>query len=81
MWRNYFGRWGFGTGIFPGLPFFPLWLLLLLVALEIILKGISLYRSARNGQKCWFVAILILNTIGILPLIYLLFFSEKKKKK
>ncbi len=48
-------------------------------------KGMALYRSARNGQKIWFVVLLLVNTLGILEIIYLLFFSncrvEKKKKK
>ena len=40
-------------------------------------KGIALYRSARNEQKKWFIAILLLNTLGILEIVYLLFFSTK----
>jgi hypothetical protein len=42
-------------------------------------KGLALWRSARNGQKYWFVAILVVNTVGILEIIYLLFFSKEKK--
>ena len=35
-------------------------------------KGLGLWASARNKQPWWFVAMLVLNTIGILPIIYLL---------
>ncbi len=71
--------WIWGTGIFPWrIGVFP-WLLFI-VAIELVLKGIALYRAARNGQKYWFIAILVLNTLGILPLIYLLFFAKKRKK-
>lgn len=60
--------------------FFNLNWILPLVALDIILKGITLWRAARNSRKGWFVALLIVNSAGILPIIYLLFFDKKKKK-
>lgn len=60
--------------------FFNLNWILPLVVLDIILKGITLWRAARNSQKGWFVVLLIVNSAGILPMIYLLFFDKKKKK-
>jgi hypothetical protein len=33
---------------------------------------LALWRSARAGQSVWFVVLLIVNTAGILPAIYLL---------
>lgn len=39
-------------------------------------KGIALWRSARNYQKGWFVAILLLQTLGILEIIYLAKFQK-----
>jgi hypothetical protein len=39
---------------------------------DLIWKLIALWRAARNNQKGWFIAIGILNTLGILPIIYLL---------
>ena len=58
-------------------------LILFLVAMfwSIVWKGIALWKSARNGHKGWYVAILILNTLGILEIIYLIFFNKKKAKK
>lgn len=35
-------------------------------------KLIALWRAARNNQKGWFIALGILNTLGILPIVYLL---------
>ena len=56
-------------------------LLWIVIALIIILfKGLSLWHSARHSQKWWFIALLILNTLGILPLIYLFFFRPDRKK-
>jgi hypothetical protein len=48
------------------------------IMLEVILKYISLWRSARNDQLAWFVVLCIFNTLGILPIIYLIWFGKKK---
>ena len=56
---------------------------------ELIWKGFALWHSAKNGQKYWFIAILIINSFALVPLIYLVFFrnktfvkkSKKRKKK
>jgi len=34
-------------------------------------KAIAMWHAARRGEKVWFVVILIFNTIGILPIVYL----------
>ncbi|HWQ59921.1 MAG: hypothetical protein HGB34_01240 [Candidatus Moranbacteria bacterium] len=44
-------------------------------------KGVALWRAARNGQKAWFVVLLVLNTIGLLEIVYVLGFSKKEDKK
>jgi hypothetical protein len=43
-----------------------------LVFLDLILKGMALYKSAKRDQKVWFVFLLIVNSLGILPIIYLI---------
>ncbi len=35
-------------------------------------KGLALWKSARDGNKYWFLVILIFNTSGFLEIIYLL---------
>ncbi|MDD5177825.1 MAG: DUF5652 family protein [Candidatus Nanoarchaeia archaeon] len=52
--------------------------LVILCIWELIMKGIALWKAARNSQTPWYVCILIFNTIGILPLVYILFFSNPK---
>ena len=44
-------------------------------------KGVSLWHSARNKQKYWFIALLIINTVGLLEVLYLFFFRADRKKK
>ncbi len=53
-------------------------LLITLIFWEITWKGIALWKAGRNNQLKWFLAILILNTVGILPIIYLSFFRKNK---
>ena len=40
-------------------------------------KGVALWKSARHNQFPWFLAILVINSIGILEIVYLMFFQKK----
>jgi len=60
------------------MSFVPFMVLILIV--DIILRGVALWKSAQNKQKYWFVALLVVNTAGILPVIYLIWFSKKSRK-
>ncbi len=58
------------------------WFIVLIVVIaiwDLVWKGIGLWKSGRNKQLIWFICILILNTAGILPIIYINFFQKKKK--
>ena len=57
----------------------PQWLIILVVAWTIPWKGIALWKSARNNQKIWFIAFLIVNTVGILEILYILFWQKKRR--
>ena len=56
-------------------------LLPLLLAWEIVWKSIALWKAARNNQLYWYIALAILNTVGILPIVYILFFQKKRKEQ
>jgi hypothetical protein len=61
------------------------WLLFLLVW-SVFWKGLALWHAGRRGHAWWFVIILLLNTVGILEIIYLfvvlkLGFSDLFSKK
>lgn len=49
-----------------------IWILAVLAIWELAWKGLALWRAARNEERYWFVALLFINTIGILPIAYLL---------
>ncbi len=51
----------------------------LLVIWSAIWKGIALWKAARNSQSPWFVVLLLVNTVGILEIIYIFFFSKKRE--
>jgi hypothetical protein len=41
-------------------------------------KGCSLWIAGKKDQKWWFVALLVLNTLGILEIVYIFFIAKKK---
>ncbi|NWG03641.1 MAG: hypothetical protein HXY44_12390 [Syntrophaceae bacterium] len=56
-------------------------LLLLAVLWTLIWKGVALWKAGRNYQKVWFIAMLIFQTLGILEILYILFFQKDKNLK
>jgi hypothetical protein len=64
-----------------GLPGFWWGWILPLVILDLVLKGLALWHSAQRREKWWFIALLLINSLGILPAIYLLTHSVRSKKK
>ena len=44
-------------------------------------KGLALWRASKNDSKPWFVALLVINTAGILEILYLFFFGKEQPKK
>ena len=59
------------------------WLLVLiiitLILWELVWKAVAMWTSAKKHQKLWFILILIFNTVGILPIIYLIFGRKKEE--
>lgn len=56
------------------------WLIpvIIIVAIwDIVWKLIAMWRAAQNKHMAWFICIFIFNTIGILPIIYVLLNKEK----
>lgn len=43
------------------------------------IKGLALWKASRLSQKLWFIILLVVNTIGILDLIYIFFVARKYK--
>jgi hypothetical protein len=58
-----------GAALLPLIIIAALW--------TMVIKGYALWHAARNGQTAWFIAILVINTLGILELVYLLWFRTR----
>ena len=56
------------------------WLIALLIW-ELVWKAIAMWKSARNNQINWFIFVLVINSFGNLPMIYLQFFQKDKNAK
>jgi len=53
-------------------------LFVLALAWSGVWKAIALWKSARHNQLVWFVVLCIVNTLGLLEIIYLAFFQRKQ---
>jgi methionyl-tRNA synthetase len=56
-------------------------LIVIAVAWSLPWKGFALWKSARKGDSLWFIAILLVNTLAILEILYIFIFSERKRGK
>ena len=78
MWRYYSSSFGSFDSGFVGLGLGLLFISLLVWS--ITWKGLALWKAAQQKDSGWFIAMLILNTMGILEIIYLYVISKKEKK-
>jgi len=52
------------------------WWILILIIWSFVWKAFALWRSARKNDKVWFIVLSVLNTVGILEIFYLYYFSN-----
>ena len=43
-------------------------------------KGVALWRASHRKEKKWFIALLVLNTLAVLEILYIFFFSKRPPK-
>ena len=86
MYMNDWGgvrEWSMGAG-FAGHEWVLLALavaapfIIFLVLWSVVWKGLALWHAGRRGQYWWFVILLVVNTAGILEIIYLFFVAKLK---
>jgi hypothetical protein len=56
------------------------WFIPVIIILSIwdaVWKLIAMWKAGRNNHLAWFICIFIINTIGILPIIYILLHKDK----
>ena len=65
----------------------PVWFCLLIPVIVLLAlwdgvwKCIGMWKSARNNQLAWFICIAIFNTVGVLPIIYLLWCQKVRNQR
>jgi len=60
------------------------WFLTVVVVIVIwdaIWKIIAMWKAARNNHLAWFICLAIFNTMGILPIVYILMYRKKEQIK
>lgn len=60
------------------------WIIPVIVVLALfdaVMKVIAMWKSARNNHLVWFICIAVFNTIGILPIVYLVLEKQKAVSK
>lgn len=70
----------FASQITPWLEIF-LPLVAALAVLDLALRGWALWRSAKLNRQGWFIALLLINSVGILPAIFLITTNEEYLKR
>lgn len=66
--------------IFQPLPETFIWLMPIFIILflwEATWKLIALWKAGRNNHLAWFICIALINTMGILPIVYILMHRKK----
>lgn len=76
---NFYSGAGFGMGgmLGAGLGF----LLLPLLIWSLAWKGWALWKAAKNDSPAWFVVLLLVNTVGILDILYIFVFGKTNDVK
>jgi methionyl-tRNA synthetase len=77
VYNNFWNYAGYGAGSWMSswIGFF----LLPLVLWSLFWKGLALWRAAKNNSTVWFIILLVLNTAGIVEILYLIFTSLREK--
>jgi hypothetical protein len=53
-------------------------LIILGIVWTLVWKALAMWRAAQVGSKVWFVILLVVNTLGILDIIYLYVISKPR---
>ncbi len=57
------------------------WVVLLILLWTLPWKGVALWKAVRSNHKKWFIVLLLVNTMAILEIIYIFYFSKEKQLK
>lgn len=72
--QNMFNIGGGAFGVAASFGF----LFALLILWSLVWKGLALWKAAREGSRGWFIALLVINTLGVLEILYIFGFSKHR---
>ncbi|MBU2562225.1 MAG: hypothetical protein KKF68_01020 [Nanoarchaeota archaeon] len=61
------------------LPVGAIIILIIILLWELVWKLIGMWKAAKKGSVAWFIVLAVLNTVGILSILYVYVFSEMKR--
>jgi len=56
------------------------WPIIIIIVWDLVWKAIALWKSARLNHKYFFIILLVINSVGIVPIGYLLYLKYFYKK-
>lgn len=56
------------------------WLIVPVILWSLPWKGVALWKAARMNNRWWFVALLLINTLAVLEILYIYYFSRRKSE-
>lgn len=62
------GGYSYSPFFWGGVGILALW--------DLVWRGIALWRAARRKEPWWFIALLLINSVGLLPIAYLLVWGK-----
>ncbi len=57
------------------------WVLLIAALWTLPWKGVALWKAARRGDRWWFAALLIVNTLAVLEILYVFIWSKRPPRQ
>ncbi|MBS3089318.1 hypothetical protein J4461_00370 [Candidatus Pacearchaeota archaeon] len=54
----------------------PIWLIAVIIVWSLAWKGVAWWISARKNHILWFLSFFLINTLGILEILYIFLFSK-----
>ncbi len=58
-----------------------IYILVLLAIWDLVWKLIAMWKAGRNNHLAWYIGIAVLNTVGILPIVYILINRNKTNRE
>jgi len=74
-WKNFYYNWTMSWSFLSPLEIFIISLILMW---SLVWKGLALWKAARQEKKWWFIGLLLINTLGILEILYIYVLSKDK---